>query len=98
MSLVVVDIKKRFLSAAECFLGEFVDAAVAGDRMGAALASARLSQLGLCMFELFSAGASTLAGTVEEHKACHETAILVRDLLEKSLEKWERMGQGERPN
>ncbi len=88
--LLAKDIKDKFAAAFDCFMGEFLDATHAGDRVGASLASARLSQLGLTMFELFGAGASTCAENDKEHRACHEAAIVVRNMFEKSLDEWSR--------
>lgn len=84
---VSAELISRYSSATECFFQEFMDAVLLGDRIGAALASARIAQVGLSMFELFKAGADNLVLSTEENVKCHEAAIVVRNVLDKHLDK-----------
>ena len=92
------DITKTFGAAFEAFLGEFKDAVTVGDRHGAALAASKLSQLCLTGFELFKAGCDAITEGEGEKVACHEAAIVVRNMMEKHLERWYRHGTEPKPN
>ncbi len=89
----------RFYTINKAFLLEFRNAALCGDRLATAAASAKLAQVGLSMFEFFGAGAEGLTENNVEGFETHEAAILVRDVLEQSLAAWSRMSApSEKPN
>ncbi len=81
-------IKSTVLDTAATFLQDFADAIAVGDRTRAAVAAARVSQLGLSMFEFFGAGSDSISLTVEDRVSCHEAGVVVRNLMEKNLEAW----------
>lgn len=81
-------IKSVILDTATTFLQEFSEAIQVGDRARAAVAAAQVSQLGLSVFEFFGAGAQSISLTTQDRVACHEAAIVVRNLMEKNLEAW----------
>ncbi len=86
--LVSASIKSVVLDTVTTFLQDFSDAIAVGDRARAAVAAARVSQMGLSMFEFFGSGADAISLTHEDRIACHEAAIVVRNLMEKNLDKW----------
>lgn len=93
------DICTFFASCVDCFLGEFKAAILAGDRTAAVTATGRLSQIGLSMFETWSAATEAMAGSDSDQRSAHEAAILVREMVEKEMEKWYQQTPGkDRPN
>ncbi len=70
------------------FLEDFSNHMAVGDRMGAAVAAAKVAQMGLSTFELFDSGSGSLCITDEETARCHEAAIVVRNYMEANLEAW----------
>ncbi len=69
-------------------LTKFAAAIRSGDRVAASLESARVSALGLSLFEFFASGVDALIVGKAEQDACKVAANGIRDLMEKHLEDW----------
>ncbi len=86
---IVESVKAAF----ETFLDDFTKTVMVGDRVGAAIASSQISQLGLSIFEFFGAGSESLCTTTVERTQCHEAAIVVRNLMDRNLETWDALSR-----
>lgn len=81
-------ITSTVLDTLTTFLQDFTKALAVGDMRKAAVAAARVSQLGLSVFEFFGSGGEALCDCLEDKVACHEAAIVVRNMMEKHLDAW----------
>ncbi len=70
------------------FLEDFSNHMATGDRMGAAVAAAKVAQMGLSTFELFDSGSGSMCITEADLRLCHEAAVVVRNYMESNLEAW----------
>lgn len=81
-------IQASIMGTITALLKDFGVAMASGDRRMACITSARLSQFGCSVFEIFGSGSEALCMTHQDKDACRQAAVVMRELMERNLESW----------
>ena len=82
------EIRSTIEASLTTFLNEFSGHMAVGNRPKAAVSAAQVAQMGLFIFEVFSSGAEAICASDADAEACNAAATVVRDVMERNLERW----------